>query len=418
MSIDSLYIINNEINVFHVTVFINAGGVTEPEKKLGISHMLEHMLFQTPKTKELVHSITRSGAVINGATDIDTTMYYVKADASAYKQALHLISSIVFDSYFTSNDLEKERKVVIEELYKSDGDTEGSVIWEMSNLTLLSSSHLYMRRTIGTIESLRALTVADLKKYYKEHYSNAIIVVNCPRNLVKPVEEFFKGGMTRSQTPVILPQIEKEIERKVIIFNKDQEQTMYVFTFAFFPDKPSLKLRLTIELLHHMLSGAGMKSLLMKELREKRGLVYTPHSAAEFMKQMTLFKIVISSSSPDIKLVVRIIMELLRSIRKPSFSREIFSYFKQSFHNELKLALNNPDYVTSFIGDVYKNLLVKSGVQRVSTGDVLSAIKSISHGDLVKVMNEHLSFDNLGIFASGPFPDPKGLASEVLEMIE
>lgn len=418
MSVDNLYIINNEINVFHVTVYVNAGAVTEPEKKLGISHMLEHMLFQTPKTKELVHSITRSGAEINGATDIDTTMYYVKTDASAYKQALHLISSIVFDSYFTSNDLDKERKVVIEELYKSGNDTEGSVVWEISNLTLLSSEHLYMRKTIGNVASLKALTVADLKKYYKEHYSNAIIVVNCPRNLVKPVEEFFKGRMTRPQTPVILPQIEKEVERKVIIFNKDQDQTMYVFTFAFFPEKPSLKLRLTIELLHHMLSGAGMKSLLIKELREKRGLVYTPHSAAEFMRQMTVFKIVISSLSSDIKLVVSIILELLRSIRRPSFSREVFSYFKQSFYNEQKLALNNPDYATSFIGDVYRNMLVNSGVQRVSTKDVLSTMKSISHDDLVKVMKEHLSFDKLGIFASGPFPDPQGLASEVLEMIE
>jgi predicted Zn-dependent peptidase len=249
MTAESLYIINNGINVFHVAVYVNAGAVTEPEKKLGISHMLEHMLFQTPKTKELVHSITRSGAVINGATDIDTTMYYVKTDASAYKQALHLISSIVFDSYFTSNDLDKERRVVIEELHGSAGDTEGSVIWEVSNLTLLSPDHLYMRKTIGTIESLRALTVADLKKYYKEHYSNAIIVVNCPRNLVKPVEEFFKSRMTKPHAPVILPQIEKEVERKVIIFNKDQEQSLYVFTFAFFPDKPSLKLRLIMDLL-------------------------------------------------------------------------------------------------------------------------------------------------------------------------
>jgi predicted Zn-dependent peptidase len=417
MTAESLYIINNGINVFHVAVYVNAGAVTEPEKKLGISHMLEHMLFQTPKTKELVHSITRSGAVINGATDIDTSLYYVKTDASAYKQALHLISSIVFDSYFTSNDLDKERRVVIEELHGSAGDTEGSVIWEVSNLTLLSPDHLYMRKTIGTIESLRALTVADLKKYYKEHYSNAIIVVNCQRNLVKPVEEFFKSRMTKPHAPVILPQIEKEVERKVIIFNKDQEQSLYVFTFAFFPDKPSLKLRLIMDLLHHMLSGAGMKSLLMKELREKRGLVYTPHSAAECMKQMTVFKIVISSLSTDIKLVVSIITELLRSIRRPSFSREIFSYFKQSFYNEMKLALNNPEYVTSFVGDVYKNMLGNSGVHRVFTKDVLSAIKSISHGDLVKVMNEHLSFDNLGIFASGPFPEPQSLASEVLEML-
>lgn len=414
----TIYFINNGINMFHVTVYVNAGAVTEPEKKLGISHMLEHMLFQTPKTKQLVESITRSGAAMNGATDIDTTMYYVKTDASTYKQALHLISSIVFDSDFLSTDLEKERKVVIEELHRSAGDTEGNVIWDVSNLTLLSPKHLYMRKPIGTIESLNALTVADLKKYYKERYSNAIIVVNCPRNLVKPVEEFFKGRIGAYASPVILPQIEKEVERKVIIFNKQQEQTMYVFTFAFFPEKPSLKLRLTIELLHHMLSGAGMKSLLMKELREKRGLVYTPHSAAEFMKQMTMFKIVISSVSTDIKLVVSIVLNLLRSIRRPSFSREMFSYFKQSFYNEQKLALNHPDYVTAFIGDVYKNVLGNSGVQRVSTADVLSVIKSISHADLVKVMNEHFSFDKLGIFARGPFPDPQGLASEVLEMIE
>jgi predicted Zn-dependent peptidase len=418
MSVNSLYIITNKINMFHVSVYINAGAITEPETKLGISHMLEHMLFQTPKTKQLVESITRSGAALNGLTDLDTTMYYVKTDGSAYKQALHLISSIVFDSEFTSNDLEKERKVVLEELHRNSGDSEGNVIWDMSNHTLLSPNHLYMRRTIGSIESLHAITVADLKKYYREHYNNVVIVVNCPSHLVKPVEDFFKGRIGAHAYPVILPQIEKEVERKVIIFNKLREQSMYVFTFAFFPEQPSLKLCLIIMLLHHMLSGAGINSLLMKELREKRGLVYTPHSAAEFLKQMTVFKIVISSVSTDIKLVLSIVLNLLRSIRRPSFPRTMFSYFKQSFYNEQKIALQNPEYATSFIGDIYKNMLGNSGVQRISTTDVLSVIKSISHADLVKVMSEHFSFDTLGVFAIGPFEDPQRLASEVLEMIE
>ena len=418
MSDNSLYIITNKINAFHVSIYINAGAVTEPEKKLGISHMLEHMLFQTPKTKQLVEAITRSGAAINGFTDLDTTMYYIKTDSTAYKHALQLISSIVFDSEFTSNDLEKERKVVLEELHGSKEDVEGNVIWEMSNLTLLSPKHLYMRKTIGSMESLKAITVSDLKKYYKEHYGNVVIVVNCPSNLTKPVEEFFKGRIRGAHTPVILPQIEKEIQRKVIIFNKKQEQTMYVFTFAFFPEKLTLKLRLTVDLLHHMLSGAGMKSLLMKELREKRGLVYTPHSAAEFMRQMTIFKIVISSVSTDIHLIVSVVVELLRSIRRPSFPRAIFSYFKQSFYNDQKLALQNPEYATTFMGDIYKNMLGSSGIERISTEDVLSVIKGISHADLVKVMNEYFSFDTLGVFAVGPFEDPQRLASEVLEMIE
>ena len=418
MGHNSLYIITNKINAFHVSIYINAGAVTEPEKKLGISHMLEHMLFQTPKTKQLIEAITRSGAKLNGTTDLDTTMYYVKTDASAYKHALQLISSIVFDSEFTSNDLDKERKVVLEELHGSEGDTEGSLVWEMSNLTLFSPKHLYMRKTIGSIESLKAITVSDLKKYYKEHYDNVVIVVNCPSSLVKPVEEFFKGRLGGENTPVILPQIEKEIERKVIIFSKKQEQTMYVFTFAFFPEKLTLKLRLTVDLLHHMLSGAGMKSLLMKELRHKRGLVYTPHSAAEFMRQMTVFKIVISSVSTDIHLIVRIVVDLLRSIRRPSFSRAMFSYFKQSFYNDQKLALQNPEYATSFMGDIYKNMLGSSGVERISTEEVLSVIKGISHADMIKVLSDYFSFDTLGVFAVGPFEDPQRLASEVLEMIE
>jgi predicted Zn-dependent peptidase len=415
-----LYIIKNNVDAFQVNVYVNAGAVTEPKSKRGISHMLEHMLFRTTKTKEIMEGIGRIGATINAVTDTDSTYYYIKSDVTFYKQALTFIMSLVFDAAFSAKELERERNVVFEEMYRSDDDREGKMIWDISNLTILPGDHLYMRNIIGSRSSLESITVSDLNKYYKKHYQEVVVIVNCPGNIAKSVESFFSEHLKNKQLPTILPQIDHEYKRKVVIFRKDKEQTLYVLTFLIIPERPTLKLRLTLELINHMLTGARLNSLLLKELREKRGLVYTPHSSVEIMKQLSFLKIVIFTACNDAHKIMNIILNIIRMIKSEGFAKTRFSYYKQSFFNNQKTLFQSVQYTTSFFGDVYKNMVGchERKVEYLSTADVLSTIKEITHDDVVKVMTEHLSLDNLGVFAVGDFDNPKELATSILEMLE
>ena len=415
-----LYIVNNTVDAFHVYIYINAGAVTEPKNKLGISHMLEHMMYTTKKTEQIMDSVGRIGASINGVTDIDSTYYYIKSDVAFYKQALNFIMTLVFDADFSAHELDKERNVVFEEMYKSDGNKESQMIWDMSNLTVLPHDHLYMRKTIGTKETLESITISDLKKYYKKHYQNMMIVVNCPKSIVKPVEAFFQPHTQTNQLPTILPQIDTETIRQVIVFRQSTEQAMYVFTYAMIPERQTIKLRMTLELINHILTGTGMNSLLLKELRTKRGLVYSPYSSLDTMTQVSFFKIVIFSACTDIQKLVKIILDVMRMIKGRQFAKDSFSYYKHSFYNEQKTAFQSVNYTTEFLGDIYKNMVGchERKVHYLSTADILSTIKSITHHDIVDIMDEYLSTDKLGVFAAGQFDKPQALAASILEMLE
>jgi predicted Zn-dependent peptidase len=415
-----LYIIKNNVGAFQVNVYVNAGAVTEPKSKQGISHMLEHMMFRTTKTKEVMEGIGRIGATINAVTDTDSTYYYIESDVAFYKQALNFIMSLVFDAEFSASELHRERNVVFEEMYRSDDDGEGKMIWDISNLTVLPADHLYMRNIIGTKESLESITVSDLNKYYKKHYHEAIVIVNCPSSIAKSVEVFFTEHLQDKQLPTILPQIDNEYKRKVVIYRKAKEQSLYVLTFLIMPERPTLKLRLVLEFINHMLSGARMNSLLLKELREKRGLVYTPHSSVEIMKQLSFLKIVIFTACNDAHKIMNIILNIIRMIKSEGFAKTRFSYYKQSFFNNQKTLFQSAHYTTAFFGDVYKNMVGchERTVEYLSAADVLSTIKGITHDDVVKVMTEHLSLDKLGVFAVGDFDKPQALATSILGMLD
>ncbi|MEK7493662.1 MAG: pitrilysin family protein, partial [Patescibacteria group bacterium] len=99
-------------------VFVKTGSRHEYRKENGISHVLEHMLFQgtkkRPDTITLKRELDRIGAQSNAYTSQDHTAYYVKADAKHLDLGLDILSDMYLSPLFKKEVLEKERRVVVE----------------------------------------------------------------------------------------------------------------------------------------------------------------------------------------------------------------------------------------------------------------------------------------------------------------
>src|SRR4051794_20952062 len=103
-----------------VNIFVGAGSRYEPDEEAGISHFIEHMLFKgtdkRPTALEVSEEIEGVGGIINAGTDRELTVYWAKVPQPSYEMSVDCLVDMLRNSRFDPEELEKERKVIIEEL--------------------------------------------------------------------------------------------------------------------------------------------------------------------------------------------------------------------------------------------------------------------------------------------------------------
>ena len=103
-----------------VVVLVGAGSCYESNEEAGISHFAEHLLFkgtqQRPTFKEITEAIEGVGGIINAGTDKEITIYWCKVASPHFPIAVDVLSDILLNSRFDEQEIERERRVIIEEI--------------------------------------------------------------------------------------------------------------------------------------------------------------------------------------------------------------------------------------------------------------------------------------------------------------
>ena len=102
-----------------VALVVRNGGINEKISEKGISHFTEHMLYkgtQTRNAKKIAEEIEKRGGELNGFTDDVITAYWCKIPGRHLSIALDVLSDMVKNPLFDGEELEKERKVIFEEI--------------------------------------------------------------------------------------------------------------------------------------------------------------------------------------------------------------------------------------------------------------------------------------------------------------
>ena len=100
-------------------IWDNAGSRIEEENNAGISHLIEHMLFKGTKnrtSKELASTIDNLGGLITAFTSKECTCFYVKLLDEHISIGVDVFSDMMLNSLFNSEEIDKERQVILEEL--------------------------------------------------------------------------------------------------------------------------------------------------------------------------------------------------------------------------------------------------------------------------------------------------------------
>ncbi|MFQ5473203.1 MAG: M16 family metallopeptidase, partial [Dehalococcoidia bacterium] len=259
-----------------LSLYVGTGSRYERDEQAGISHFLEHMLFKgTEKrrtAKEIAEAIDGVGGAMNGGTDREYTIYYIKVAKPHRELAMDILMEMVRRPLIEQDEVEKERHVILEELAMVEDNP--SQIADLLLDSIMWPQNPLGRDVAGTPESVAAIDRESMLAYLHDQYRSNNIVVSVAGNVSHSeiVEQVTAGlGDWESGGVAALSPAPSVNGTRCAVQYKKTEQAHFalgVRTLA-----RGHKDRYVQSVLSTILGG-NMSSRLFSEVREKRGLAY------------------------------------------------------------------------------------------------------------------------------------------------
>ncbi|MEQ1711028.1 MAG: pitrilysin family protein [Hyphomicrobium sp.] len=260
-------------------VWVAAGARHEAEAETGISHLLEHMAFKGTArrtARAIAEEIETVGGELNAATGLEHTAYYARVLKGDEGTALDILADILLNSSFDAAELEREREVILQEMAMIQ-DSPDEIVFDLMHDAAFPGQPAG-RPIIGTEESVRSISVADLRAFLNIRYVPGDMIVSAAGavdhgRLVRHVEALF-GGLSQGASQGHAP---ARYQGGTRVSRKSFEQSHLLWAF----EGPSYRDAETYAAqVFSGLFGGGMSSRLFQEVRERRGLCYSIDSSA------------------------------------------------------------------------------------------------------------------------------------------
>ena len=306
--------------VVSVTFAVRNGGINESEEEKGISHFIEHMLYKgtpTRDAKKIAEEIERNGGVLNGFTSDEVTAYWCKMPSKHLNIALEVLSDMVKNPVFDEKELEKERKVIFEEIKMGHDNPLIHVFHEIQR-------SLYEKPfgtpLIGTVGSMNSITREKMQKKFEIIYqpNNMILCVVGDadfESLVEFAEENFGDKKGKVSQFKIISKNELRIEKR-----KGIEQAHLVFAYHV-PNTKDNK-NFAAEVLSTLMAE-GMSSRLFSEIREKRNLAYSVKGDSNIARDFAYNLIYVGTMKENVESVKKIILEEFKKVAESLTEKEL-----------------------------------------------------------------------------------------------
>ncbi|HEY7896052.1 MAG TPA: pitrilysin family protein [Gemmatimonadaceae bacterium] len=325
--------------------WVRAASVHEPRERMGVSHLLEHMVFKGTRSRS-ARDIALSLEVLGGSLDAYTAREHTSFQARVLDehlpQAADVIGDLVFQPLLRAEDLKLERKVVLEEIGMVE-DTPDDLVFEMHNEAMWGA-HPYGYSILGTRETVTALGVRELRELHARAYHPPQVVVAAAGNvehdrLLQVLSDtgwaaVERGDATPLPTPALTPA--PPTERHVA---REGAQTHIVFgspTVAHSDPR-----RYAVVLVDTVLGG-GMSSRLFQRVREELGLAYSVYSFQNFHPETGSHGVYVGTAPETAMQARAAIREELSRLASDSLTIEEIAEGKSQLKGQVTLSLESP----------------------------------------------------------------------------
>jgi predicted Zn-dependent peptidase len=391
-----------------VGIWVENGSRYEQPHQAGISHFLEHLFFKGTERRtaaQIAEEIDAVGGVLNAFTGKEYTCYYAKVLHEQLPLALDLLADIFTQSRFASEEIDRERSVIIQEISQVE-DTPDDYVHELFNLAFWPG-HPLSRPIAGTAETVRGLVREDFVRFLEARYRPDRVLIAAAGNLVH--EDLLavaegKFGTLSGSAPLVdggPPQPHAGVS----VHEKPLEQVHLCL------GSPGIAHADAERYPAHLLNlalGGGMSSRLFQEIRERRGKAYTVYSFLSSYLDAGYFGVYVGTSAEWVREVVDVIREELARVAREGLGVAELSRVKQQMKGSMLLGLETSD---SRMSRIAKNEIYFG--RDVPMEEVAARIDAVPNDEIVSVAERLFRADGLALTVLG---DPKGerLGDEVL----
>jgi Predicted Zn-dependent peptidases len=341
------------ISTCSVGVFVKTGSKDESDSEEGISHVLEHMIFKGTEKRnyfQISEEVDYLGASVNAHTTKEETVFYINALTEFLGKSVDILFDIVTNSLIDSEELEKEKDVIVEEI-KMYKDSPDDLVFELNYGDCIKGQ--YSKPIIGTEQSVKGFTSEEIKKYYKERYTkdNIVIVVSGNFNedeIISKVDEYFdKLG-------------DKKVNRRekidfsfVVGERKEVKEINQVnICISFEGEKYNSKTKIYNDISSSIIGGS-MSSRLFQEIREKNGLAYSVYTYNQYYQEGGIVSTYIGTNIENYEKAIKLTLDEFEKLRKNGITEVELQKAKNKYLSRIAFSMENPRSRMSILGNYY-----------------------------------------------------------------
>lgn len=341
-----------------IGVWVTNGARCEQPAEFGVAHFIEHLLFKGTErrtARQITREIDSLGGILNAFTSYEYVCYYAKALASTVPQVVDILSDMFLNSTFPPDEIEKERKVVLQEIKMRDDAPEEAIHDRLHQS--FWKGHPLGHAILGSDESIGAMTRDTIISFRNHWYRPSEILIAAAggvehQDLVDLLQVSFSGltaGEPRRKTGA---EGRHAAGRVMELSERDLEQTLICLGTEGLPTgSPE---RYSLMILNAILGG-GMSSRLFEEIREKRGLAYSVYSYVSSFADAGSMAIYAGSERERSCEAVKIILGEMARLRDELVPQDELEAAREQIKGKILMSLESSDSYMSRLARSYLN---------------------------------------------------------------
>ena len=368
-----------------VEVMFKVGSNFENNKLAGISHFLEHMLFEGTKkrkdSREIANEIEKYGAEFNAYTTGDRTAFFIKIINKRFEKALDILSDMVANPAFDKKIIEKEKQVVLKEINMVTDDPRLHQ-WILFQKTLFER-HPVKNPTYGRVSTVKSFDRKHILDYYNSHYIPNNMIISVVGNIVnakKKIEEYF--GDLNPRKLIVRQAVKEPLQKKIKKFT-EKRKTNNSYIVLGYKTVPRLHKDSYVFDIINAILGRGQSGWMFDEIRNKRGLAYQVGINNEHESDYGVFAVYTGLDKSNIEKAKDIILQQFRRLERISENdlEEAKTYIEGSHTLETEDNFHRAD-----------NLAVWESIKDCRLSDLyLSKARKVTVNDVRRVARKYLN---------------------------
>lgn len=393
----NLITIKKDTQIASLHIGFKVGSLYEKSGERGISHFIEHMLFKGTKIRDnesLNDALEKRGGEYNAYTDYTCTVYNITALCEELELSIEILSDMVQNSIFPESEIEKERGVILSEIRTSKDDIEDYSFNKINQVAFSKSPLKY--DTLGEERTVKKFTRKQLVDFYNRYYipNNCIISVVSPYDhdeILSLIYKYFKQWEWKELKRESIV-VENNIPGKTVTHKKDIEQSTIIYAFTFHGlDK---KEELALKILNHKF-GESANSILFRELREERGLVYDVYSHIDMTNYVKILYIYTAVEPQRVNEAVSAIDECIKKIINEdiNFNEDTVNLMKKVLKTAVAATLEDSTELGNYClhqkleeESIYEFLEDMKNLEYIKKEDIYNVARKVFHNATIHIL--------------------------------